>query len=80
MTEMHRAVGGLGVIFEEEGRRRLISLIESTQRKPIHREHSGAVRTRAPFGVPNDAAFQRRVLIAALELLDRDRPGTRRLS
>ena len=24
-----------------------------------------------PFGVPNDAAFQRRVLIAALELLDR---------
>ena len=25
-----------------------------------------------PFGVPNDAAFQRRVLIAALELLDRE--------
>ena len=25
-----------------------------------------------PFGVPNDAAFQRRVLIAALKLLDRE--------
>jgi len=66
-------VSALGHFLEEEG-------IATTQISLI-REHTEAMQApRAlwvpfvlgrPFGVPNDAAFQRRVLLAALRLLER---------
>ena len=65
-------MGALGRWFEEEG-------IPTTQISLV-REHTEAIRPpRAlwvpfimgrPLGVPGDAAFQRRVLIAALRLLE----------
>jgi hypothetical protein len=65
-------VGALGHYLEEEG-------IATTQISLV-REHTAAIRPpRAlwvpfilgrPFGAPNDAAFQRRVLLAALRLLE----------
>ena len=67
-------MGALGRYLEEEG-------ISTTQISLI-REHTEAIRPpRAlwvpfilgrPLGVPNDPAFQRRVLLAALELLNAD--------
>ena len=68
-------MGGLAHYFEVEG-------IATTQISLI-REHTQKIRPpRAlwvpfelgrPFGPPDDPAFQRRVLIAALALLDRER-------
>ncbi len=65
-------MGALSHFIESEG-------IATTQISLV-REHTAALRApRAlwvpfilgrPFGVPNDAAFQRRVLLAALRLLD----------
>jgi hypothetical protein len=67
-------VSALGHYLEEEG-------IPTTQISLV-REHTAALGPpRAlwvpfmlgrPFGAPNDAAFQHRVLIAALQLLERD--------
>jgi len=66
-------VGALGHYLEEEG-------IPTTQISLV-REHTAALTPpRAlwvpfmlgrPFGTPNDAAFQRRVLVSALRLLER---------
>jgi hypothetical protein len=68
-------VGGLAHYFEEEG-------IPTTQISLI-REHTERIKPpRAlwvpfelgrPFGVPNDADFQRRVLVSALRLLEAPR-------
>ena len=65
-------MGALGHYLEEEG-------VATTQISLV-REHTEAMKPpRAlwvpfmlgrPFGVPNDAAFQRRVLLAALRLLE----------
>lgn len=65
-------MGALGHYLEEEG-------IATTQISLV-REHTAAIRPpRAlwvpfilgrPFGAPNDAAFQRRVLLAVLRLLE----------
>jgi len=67
-------VGALGHYLEEEG-------IPTTQISLV-REHTAALNPpRAlwvpfvlgrPFGAPNDSAFQRKVLLAALRLLERD--------
>jgi len=67
-------VGALAHYLEEEG-------VPTTQVSLV-REHSAALAPpRAlwvpfmlgrPFGVPNDAAFQTRVLVAALRLFERD--------
>jgi hypothetical protein len=67
-------VGALGHYLEQEG-------IPTTQISLV-REHTAALNPpRAlwvpfmlgrPFGVPNDAAFQRKVLLAVLRLLERD--------
>jgi hypothetical protein len=67
-------VSALGHYLEEEG-------IPTTQISLV-REHTAALKPpRAlwvsfplgrPFGVPNDAAFQRKVVLAALRLLERD--------
>jgi hypothetical protein len=67
-------VGALGHYLEQEG-------IPTTQISLV-REHTVALNPpRAlwvpfmlgrPFGAPNDAAFQRKVLLAALRLLERD--------
>lgn len=65
-------MGGLGIIFEEQGLATTqISLIR------IHSERTNPPRALwvpfelgRPLGVPNDAAFQTRVIRAALGLLD----------
>jgi hypothetical protein len=67
-------VGALAHYLEEEG-------IPTTQISLV-REHTAALNPpRAlwvpfvlgrPFGVPNDSAFQRKVLLAALDLFERD--------
>lgn len=67
-------MGALGHYLEQEG-------IPTTQISLV-REHTAALNPpRAlwvpfmlgrPFGVPNDAAFQRKVLLAVLRLLERD--------
>jgi hypothetical protein len=67
-------VGGLAIIFEEEGLATTqISLIR------LHTEKTNPPRALwvpfelgRPLGIPNDAAFQTRVLTAAFELLDAD--------
>ncbi|MBT3765589.1 MAG: hypothetical protein HOF84_07010 [Rhodospirillales bacterium] len=67
-------MGGLATIFEEEGLATTqISLIR------LHTEKTNPPRALwvpfelgRPLGVPNDAAFQTRVLTAAFELLDAD--------
>jgi hypothetical protein len=65
-------VGGLAIYLEEEGLATTgISLIR------LHTEKTNPPRALwvpfelgRPFGVPNDPAFQRRVVLAALALLD----------
>ena len=66
MTGMQCAVGGLGIIFEEEGLATTqISLIRIHTEKRIHRGHRVPFELGRPLGVPNDAAFQKRVMVAA---------------
>lgn len=67
-------MGGLAIVFEEEGLATTeISLIR------IHSERTVPPRALwvpfelgRPLGVPNDAAFQKRVMMAAFALLDAD--------
>jgi hypothetical protein len=65
-------VGGLSIFFEEDGLATTgISLIRiNTEKVAPPRALWVPFELGRPFGAPNDAAFQRRVLVAALGLLD----------
>ncbi len=65
-------MGGLAIIFEEEGLATTqISLIRlHTERTRPPRALWVPFELGRPLGVPGDAAFQKRVIVAALALLD----------
>lgn len=65
-------MGGLSIYLEEDGLSTTgISLIRvNTEKVAPPRALWVPFELGRPFGAPNDAAFQRRVLMAALELLD----------